>query len=292
MDVAAFYGNCQAKALGNILSDHPPFAGLFRVEILPPVYNLHEGDHQRVLEAATRAKLFVHQPITGQQFAPADTKTLVAAISPSSMSLCFPVLWFDAYGPDVQYLKVDPAQDRAPSDYHSTVVLSAYLLGRTVNDAVRTYEDRDALDPELAVQIMRDAVRRLKEREGWIAVNVPIADFVESECIGRRLFHTFNHPSSVTLFQVANEILSRLDLPSLGPDVQSLHRNILAGPRMPELVALHEALGLEFVRYTDFHGRKGTSDALNFAEASFRHYSEIRLETLMSAADLSLTFLK
>jgi hypothetical protein len=271
MDVAAFYGNCQAAALGRILADHEPFAQRFAIELLPPVYNLQNGDHQRVLEAASRAKVFVHQPISAAKFLPAVTANIMAAIPPSSMSFCFPALWFDAYGPDVQYLTVDPAEDRAPSCYHSAILLEAYLLGRSVEAAARTYDDPDALDPAAVRQIMRDAVQRLREREAWEVVNVRVAYFVEMVAAQRRLFHTFNHPSSVLLCYLANELLGRLGLPPVTPAVRSRHENILSALRMPEMLAVHSALGLRFDRCTEFAGSLGLSDTIRFAEARFRH---------------------
>jgi hypothetical protein len=294
LDSAVFYGNCQAAALGQILGDHEPFTSRFNIEPVVPVHELRPGDHEHVVAAAAQAKLLVHQPV-GQQFSPASTLELMAGLSPTALSVCFPVLWFDGYCPDAQYLKIAGAIVRGgPSDYHSGMLIEGYLRGWSPEQVAALYDDLNVLDADGLRAAAGDAVERLRERERWSpAVNVRVADFVKSRFADERLFHTFNHPSATMLFFLADEILDRLDLPRLGQETKTKHQAALSRPRIPELAAVHTALGLSFERYREFWVRSG--EHLNRADGAARYfefYRQIGLEEKVSLADLGRRLLR
>ena len=263
MSTAIVFGNCQAGHIQHILKAHEPFASRFEVLDTPAVHVMKAAQKAEMLERAASASLVIHQPVSNV-YAPADTETLVAATAAQLVS--FPVLWFDAYFPDIRASKIKGTS----LPYESTIIRDGFSSGKTPEDVAKTMVSDDLYDERAVVKSFNSNIQRLEERERDL--DIKISTFVQNSFQQHRLFHTNNHPTDALLFWVIDQILERLEIAPLSDQVKQQHANRMDLYQWYDPPAVRRHLKLAFPAMPTFYHRGKHHSVESFAALHFENY--------------------
>jgi hypothetical protein len=265
---AILFGNCQAYAMASILSDHKPFTDRFSIIKTKAVHALSPPDREKLLRDVEGADLFIHQPVS-DVYRPASTERLLSALRPAAKAISFPVSWFDAYFPDMTYLKAAGKKATTPLfDYPSRIFIHAYRAGRQAAGAAEIYSRLDLYDPQSLEEIARKNVTTLRAREQRL--DIKIASYVETNFREKCLFFTINHPTGHLLYFKINAILRLLGIEQLAPEVKRKHSSILGAFRWKACPSAYRGLRLGFAGQPFFTSH---NQHLNDTEMAEHYYS-------------------
>jgi hypothetical protein len=265
----ACFGNCQSSAIAEVLSDHEPFTSRFEIIPLKPVYLMTPDDLANTKQSMETFDLFLSQDVS-ECYAPADARGLIEAMRPDADALLFPVGWFDAYSPDVSYLRDEKGQPIASwgCDYHSKIVLDAYVAGRSVVQATELLVAD--VDPDVTNTNLAKNLRELRIREAGL--DIGISDEIEKTFQDRPIFYTYNHPSADMHFYVIDEMMKKIGLPLLATSIREKWSGLLSGVQWFINPSIADALKLKFRTnpYFSIGAAKFSPEA--FVETAFSFY--------------------
>lgn len=188
-----------------------------------------------------------------------------------------PALFFRGYFPDLAYVGDETNRVRSPiGDYHSAIVLAAFLAGRNVSDTVLLLDDESLHLRAGLLEVAERSLNELREREK--SCDVQVAEFIGSEFRQHPLFLTTNHPTAYMFKHLAALILERLDLPgkarlaAIRPDV--INNNLLAGSvaRISPVTIRTQALQFSQPLYLQPGEKAGALNKSEFIQRSFKLY--------------------
>lgn len=196
------YGNCQAAVLASCFPFMGDLASEYEVFYYRSFIHPTEGADVVDPEAVSRCKIFWNQIDEGAPFPqlgslPEDCRTV--SFPPVDIGLLWPFQTHDPiFGPEPDY-------EYGMFPYGDRVLMEASDAGLFGSDGLQhaaALEDKKTRDIERHVDI---EFSRLMRREQDATVR--IAPFVLSNFKVKRLFWTYNHPTSALLAEILNRLI-------------------------------------------------------------------------------------
>lgn len=262
---AAIYGACHANALLKLLRGIPGLGRKIQFTPIPAVMNISPEEMEAFVASVPDLDLVLYQPIStnyrGPQFASAR---IVEAAGAKTTLISFAYYHFEVYTPFIT--SALPGLPEPPTEYMD------YLLGTLI---ARGFNDEQIADRLLNLQGLAPyvdgmvgaafyefGVREERVLDGDRPLDVRISDRVRALYKDKRLGHTPNHPSTLPMRWIADDILARLE-PMIGKTLGA-RWSLAADPLndiqffVPPFV--REAFGMTFddksVTLTKTHGRQ------------------------------------
>ncbi len=168
------FGNCQAAAMGRILTDH--LIG-HEIIVFKAVHTMSEFDKLSMLQQLPFLDVLIHQPV-GEVYYPACTSVIKQHISNTKVkSVVFPVLYFSGYFYDMIYLKDIEGKTvrNFIADYHSRIFFSSFVYGEDYNKCSKLYFDDNDFIKQQTLKNAQLSIKELKNRES--DCDIKIGDF-------------------------------------------------------------------------------------------------------------------
>lgn len=204
-----FYGNCQAMVLKDILcrvlgKEHE-YHYICNFELIRSGRNLP-------IDKFANADVLIYQPIENRGIY--DTNNIVQNYIPKSCkTISFHYNFFMGYFPD--YF-VNPKNEKTKSEqfpygifpYGMKKISAMAEAGEEVADIIEKSQSLTLFTKEEVMFQLEKSIATMRTRH----VDVDLTDFIMENYAQVRLFHTVNHMSNVLLEQLANGVLSKLDV--------------------------------------------------------------------------------
>lgn len=213
MKKCIIYGNCQSKAIANILRANREFNSQYEINNFV-VHLASPEEAKQLARLVTKADLFIYQLVADNynNCQELGTRYLANRLKETAQTITFPSLYFAGYSPEVFSLKnkqgVKVGEEICP--YHDLNLLNLFYQGKSVNQAAQIIQQPDFYSAEFVVNNFKETLGELARRE--TRVDVKAVPFISKFYQKRKLFHTTNHPCSSVIYYVVNQILTTLGL--------------------------------------------------------------------------------
>jgi hypothetical protein len=205
------YGNWQMQVIQRLLGSVPEFLRQYRFLPLEPAPRLHRSDVNRIADLASRTDLLITQPVPDnfKGIPELSTRYWLSRLPDGAAAVHIPSAQFAGYNPELfQFRREDGSHLPEPFDYHDRTLLEAWGNGMTREAAVEFLLSGGLADPLYYLRAWRQAVDSVRRSEAGL--DVAIADLIESQGRGRRLFPVCNQPSPGLMALIAEAILGKV----------------------------------------------------------------------------------
>jgi Polysaccharide biosynthesis enzyme WcbI len=201
-------GNCQASPIGSILSLLSDYVNVIGVTTVHDLNDVHASKFHDLFESA---EIIISQMIA-DTYPVEFVRTSLIKSQNGGKVITMPNIFFRGYGAELLTIKSEDGKNIKGilGDYHNQIVLQSFQDGKSTEEALGLLLDPDYFSEE-HVQVAQASFNELKIREK--STNVIISDAIECGFVDSRLFHTFNHPSSTLLIELAKRLVNYLDIP-------------------------------------------------------------------------------
>lgn len=225
-------GICQIIAVSTILKNNPLFTSIYDDIQSYTIFTISESEMNNILEnIVPTCDLILSQPVsnTYKNTHIYSTETLRSKIKPGCIHLVIANCYFTGYDPNpfqttdqngsiihyqnISYFPSLCIESLIKGDSHQSCIDWCNLSAYSIHEINRNY-----------TQTMTE----LKNRENKIfdnpyGVDITISDFIENQYKSQFLFHTYNHPTNILLFELVRRIFARLCLPlvSIGDNINT-----------------------------------------------------------------------
>jgi hypothetical protein len=198
----AVLGNCQAQPLAGQLAATVPGLSVERVVI---VHLARDEDRDAVYQDLDRVDLVIAQRVV-DNYPCAFVRNAELKQAFGDKVLVWPNLYYRGYNPELTYLRgPDRSVVHGPlGDYHVGTIHEAWSEGLPVDEAVRRTGSIE-VNRELYADVPGQSLEELGQREH--DCDIQMAEWVAEHMWEQRLFHTFNHPASAALRELARRIV-------------------------------------------------------------------------------------
>ncbi|WP_096052215.1 WcbI family polysaccharide biosynthesis putative acetyltransferase [Caulobacter vibrioides] len=212
---AAIYGACHANALLRLLQGIPGLKGKIQFTPIPATMNITAEEMDAFIASVPDLDLVLYQPISanyrGPQFASA--RIVEAAAKAQTTLISFAYYHFEVYTPFIT--SALPGLPEPPTEYMD--YLLGALIARGFDDAkiVDRLQHLEGLAPYVEGMVgaafYEFGVREERVLDGDRPLDVKISDRVKALYQSKRLGHTPNHPSTLPMRWIADDILKRIE---------------------------------------------------------------------------------
>lgn len=226
------WGNCQAGALATLLRE-PLWDNGYELAWSGPVFEMDDAGLAEVREQLPRAAAMVSQPIRDEYaIAGCGTGQLSALLPIDAELITFPVVYdTSAFPYQANAHRGDGSRIDAPlTDYHDLRAIVAAERELSVDEAVQWWPSPTADVVRYNAETSRAELAR---REAELDVRV-------GELIEQPVLFTLSHPTNVLLRNLAQQVLTRLDIDAAPTEPD---RELLGARRAPVEDSVVAALG-------------------------------------------------
>lgn len=275
----AVIGNCQVTPLARILARLCPGASVDTYE----VWRMAAADFEAAAGKVSGYDILISQPLNAPKYGVFTTGELRQALRPDQQLVRIHNIHFEGTMPDCTYVGPMGARVTSPlSNYHSRIIVDAYLAGLSVEDCARTVAEGGGLQP---ARRWKENMAEFERREA--GVDVPFAAQLLEEIKTRNSLYVFNHPSQRLLERYAQAIVQHiLGAKAAGRDT--------GAPALPDMLIRHgvwpvydwiaEKFSLPYRSSLYVPSQSAKLPPLtirDFAEASYRIYDGVPREKLI-----------
>jgi hypothetical protein len=217
-----FYGNCQTGAIKEIIID---CISDYNIDVVPCFSDI--VPKETFLAYIKQADIIITQPIH-PNYRDTDylhTEFILENANPNTKIIIFPSIYFNFYYFNYGYKHLKNNELlREPADYHYYGLIECYSKGKTVNDYFNEYVNNINLKKKIQLeQIAKDSIQELKKREQEMEKYKKIrnchiitcSDFIKNNYKNKLLFYSLNHPTKFVFHNIAEKIITHLDLNKL-----------------------------------------------------------------------------
>lgn len=289
-----FLGICQLDAVVKILLKIPQFVGNYDVILSESVFNVDEMRMDEILGKVKECEVVVTQPVSKKYRGNAifSTERIVEECEKWDVKLLVMAnCYFSGY-------------EQIPFQTHyegKTIVLEnlSYFPFMTleclekgdIKGACVKWCDLGLFTKESCVNTCMKSIMELKNRELDIfgsgrKIDITISDFIEKEFRRKRLFHTYNHPTNVVLFELTRRILDKLGLKQdFYVEINELLGENSLPP--PPSVYYHMEFMFEYPKFVICDNKYSTYEAFELLSKGFQKFDiEIRRSNIENANNL------
>ena len=197
-------GNCQSRPLASMLARTSLDIEITATIVVHLTDDSHEGQYQ---EALADADVILSQRVA-DNYPCKFVRTSELQSKYGCRVISWPNLYWRGYNPELTYLRRPNGQTvKGPlGDYHIETVRNAWEEGHSVDASVALLGDID-FNRSMYSEVPLLSLDSLEQREQ--ECDVHISDVIRELMWTRRLFHTFNHPTSHLLSHLATVIVRR-----------------------------------------------------------------------------------
>jgi hypothetical protein len=225
------YGNCQIEPLKFLLLKSKKFSDYFTYSSgIKPVHLLRPEDTTQVITVLKNIDCFIYQKV-GLAYGDFSTDPLMGYLKDSCHRICVPNSFFRGYNPETIYFKVNGKKISGFCDYHDANVLREWIRGASLEKMERMLRNPDYYSKSFISQNAEESLNELEKRES--ECDITISDFIKSNWIDQKLFHTINHPSNNLLIEMANRILKIIGIPKLDKTELDIKKELIGGTVLP-----------------------------------------------------------
>jgi SAM-dependent methyltransferase len=280
----ALYGDYHAQALARMLQNASSFRRKFSLARSEGAHSVSQKRHGKFLrDVVPELDVLIHQPISddyrGTDIFGADN--VKRRIRPEAMTISFPRLQFFGYQPTSYLCKnITPEVDRFCKEQfgpagrellHYGQVMSSYLRGRDVSEAIYAFDEGEADDAARVILRTEQTLEHMSNVEKEFHVDIPMSGFIYDNFAERLLFHTPRHARSEVLVGIVERILDFLSLEVTNEEIEGMRRLApLAFVEYPLQAYVVRALNLRFAAPAEFASR---TIVMSKAEMIERYYA-------------------
>lgn len=211
-----FYGNCQMKAIENSLSTNNQFSKKYTFsKNIPPVYLLTSDNFIEVKNILKNTDIFIYQTISNHgKYATYSTDKLLKILSPNSIKICLPDIYFTGFHPGSTYAFTSNnfATAILPPTYHDLSIMKLFMENISKEDTLSLIKKENFFSQEEIERNFKESMNELKLREDYNQVDIKISSFIEQHKFsGIKLFYTFNHPTDFIIKYLSIQILKLIN---------------------------------------------------------------------------------
>lgn len=234
-------GNCQVPEIAYIINKSKNFTDKYGELISIKVIDYIDLNYY--LNLLDKAEIVIAQPINDnfkiKQF---SAQYLIDNVE----NLYFITnCYFYGYHPEMIYLYNFSGTHQViyEIDYHDRNILTSFKESKPINIL-----DPDYYSADYNLSVLNNTLDQLKKREHKIfeterKIDICISDWIENNYQKQRLFNTFNHPSTPTLVELSNRILTKLEIQN---DLPEITEDLLSHVLFPIYPSTAKNLELEF----------------------------------------------
>lgn len=267
---ALLIGNCQVAPITSIIEINDSFHTDFKIiKLLPDIHEMPLELQNLVYEyILPKVDILISQNIVNKKY-PLNTEKC----KDLCRTIVFPTCFFAGYYPDIIYLKRnDQTIRRSPLvDYHSAFILQSFSEGLNENACIAALQDGSWIGENYLGQI-QNIFDALADREkAW---DIKITDYLYSNFKQKILFYTVNHPSTVLLALIANNILSYLGFDQIPLEKRNLIPEFLDRTKWIVNQKVASQIGIDPNTQSDFLIDGVSLSVEEFVGRHYRYYDE------------------
>lgn len=266
-------GNCQGPNLARAA------AGLADVSIYGfDILNFpdRQSDLVQLLDDADHIVL----PLLGEEFGPLESG--VAKQTYGDKVRFFSLPFFEGVHPDITYLGQRGERIRSPvGDYHSKIVLRAFLAGLTVWQCLDRFSDGALLelDPKKIFSQSRDEFLRREQH-----ADLRLGKWFFKTIKQRPLLYTINHPTADVFIELARQAFVQFDIPYVVPHAMLTQITLSANTIWPVHGSIARKLGLRYSTGDMIYTEHYAMDLPEFIRRAYAFYTRAGHDEVALAA--------
>lgn len=220
--------NCQGDACKHIFSRINRLNEKYEILDIKPVHLWQAEDKYDIFSKLETADIFLHQPVSEVNFGIYGSDNLKRHLKQDVKLISFPNLFFTGYHPQAIYLRDTKGLNISePYDYHDKNLVEMFKAGKSVDEVEYIAEDESYYSTDVIRQNIDNSLVELKERESLL--DIKVADYIENNMFGKKLFHIFNHPINELIFVLFDMILEILGEQPLAVEEKAIFKNEILG---------------------------------------------------------------
>lgn len=231
-ELCLIHANCQGDPLADLLGMHAEFSGRYAIK----TFVNFTRDHVPA-EDMSRCTLFLYQWL-GSAWGPLSSREMLKLLPPGARSICIPNLFFKAYWPLWETNKSFDYSDMLLNDLIGRGLNKTEILHLYLHTDINKYYDLQEL---INISISREE----KKQEHW---DIKMLDRIMEEYAREPLFKTVNHPGKKLCIELADAVLTLLDMPLLEPEQRNAFKEPFPEFEQPIHPRVVDYLGLSFVQ--------------------------------------------
>ncbi len=255
MKTYSIYGNCQAVALAKVLSTCDYFKKNYSFVRLKPVHRIAHDEYIDFSEnIAPKLSFLLSQPVSdeyrGGGYGSESLKTSCDSF------LYFPSIQFHGYFLGLKTIKFPSTiefRDEFRANYgvsftdimHFDYILKAYLADSSVVKTAELFYCKKLFGKEEVQTFADNSLSYLHNKEQSLGLDFSLSSFISENLRERRLFHTYRHPNTILLTELATMVLSKLNIQDFSKE-RLLNKDPLSHISYPIQRSVEEHLDLQF----------------------------------------------
>jgi hypothetical protein len=267
----AILGNCQAEALPNYLIRSQKFSSLFDVLELPGIYTLPPSQFfDTYADLIYSADILIYQPLS-EKFGLLSSDNIKKYVKPSCQFITIPSLFFTGYNPEVAYVR---DKDLRTLDYIDRIFWRLWTDG-VPHELPDKLNDLTYFPLWFSEACVKASLQESRQREIDRQIVVKMTDFIENRFQEHRLFHVLNHPSAITMVELANRILNVLSVDDRISISDDIDEGVMKNFSFPIYSSHHKNLMFKFdVGHHNFFGEMPVSKYIDVFSARLSELSD------------------
>lgn len=288
MNTYSIYGNCQAVALAKILSICDSFRNSYSYIRLKPVHRITHDEYFDLSEnVAPNLSFLLSQPISEEYRGGGFGSKLLEATT--ERFYYFPSIQFHGYFVGLKAMKMPSTmefREQFRTSYgvsvtdimHFDYILKAYLNGSSIVKTAELFYSKNLFSKEVVQREASSSLNYLQNKEQTLNLDFTLSSFISENFKKHRLFHTYRHPNSLLLTELATMILDKFDIQDCSKE-RLKNKDPLSHISYPIQRSVEDHLNLQF---SDFFLRINDMilDVKEMVEFYFSIYSKFEKSSL------------
>jgi hypothetical protein len=219
MTVILFYGNCQTKALLDLLNFSSDYE---KISINCYDTKISKTEFTKIIE---KSDIIITQPIS-EHYRNTDylsTQYIIENRKYNAPIFILDSCYFNFYHFDLTYYKINDEILKKPIDYHYQHLIDCYKNNHSINYYLENYLNN--IDLKSKKELEDIAIKNINELENRFNIHkkkyindniyvISTIDYIKKYYKHKLLFYSMNHPSKYILQNIAEQILNILNLPT------------------------------------------------------------------------------
>ena len=268
------YANCQTSLIQAHLNLSEEFRQKYKYEAIPRNYVAIQQKLEIPEDVISRTKLLIYQPIDSK-YETQSSSYLKSKVASDCVCISFPYVYFQGYWPENTKNPVNKKTKEFPFGkfpYGDLNLIEMIAKGYDEDKILAKIEQEDFYKSDWVHQNFRQTLSELVKRE--TETDLKISKFIKDNYQYIRLFHAPNHPANAIGFNLANQILEKLEM---APISQIYPQEKFADYQLPIYPSVTKILDLKFANKENNYTVTFTNHKLSFQDyikAYIKQYSQ------------------
>ena len=252
------YTNCQRGLIYEFLKLSDKFMETYRIDLdeIPPNHTAIRDRFVIPEQILEKTKLLIYQPLDSKH-GDCSTEYILNKLPSDCISISLPRLYFKGYWPQHDS---NPFNQGNEKGFHGLFPYGDTNVNSMMNEVlsqekiIQEISKKDFYNREELLKNIDYTLSELSKRE--TNTDIKISDFIRDNYRKYRLFHTINHPTDVLGLEVANQILSKLNMPPISEGTKPQYKEVLGRLQVPIYPSVIDGLDLTFVSESSVYWSK------------------------------------